>query len=290
MPPTIRSTSAVQIPPTPGTHEPDARSSCDKSPPVKTAVVEDVVDDVLAEYNAALAADPSLRSAAPDPEWEDYESILAKNPELMAPAMADRPKTFFVSKNKWECNHEGPEMPTDIENETAADGEDEGPATLVNECRGLCPSCLDPNTNPALKNETIIDGKVFYISKNKWECGHESDETRTDIEKDPLDIQSNKPSVLISEVRGICPTCMDRWHRLETGDVDGGAEDDGPASCPSSPPTYDEALEADTQYDDHNGDEEEADRLVAHVGLLDLDDGPTEGRTIERDLAVTEVD
>lgn len=193
----------------------------------------------------------------------------------MAPAVTDRPKTFFVSKNKWECNHEGPEMPTDIEKETAVDGEGEAPVTLVNECRGLCPSCLDPNTNSALKNETIIDGKVFYISKNKWECGHEGDETRTDIEKDPLDIQSNKPSVLISEGRGICPTCMDRWHRLETGDVDRGAEHDSPASVPSRPPSYDETLEADIQYDGQNGDEEEADRLVAHVGLLDLDDDLT---------------
>ncbi|KKZ68174.1 hypothetical protein EMCG_06134 [[Emmonsia] crescens] len=276
-PPTIQVTSSGQVPSAPGTNEAEA----DTSAPQEAIGTSDVPDDVLAEYNAALAANPSLQSNAPNPEWEDYETIIAKNPELMAPVLADKTKAFYKSKDKWECGHESPEIPTDIEKESN-DGDGEESDILINECRGLCSNCLDPNTNPALKNETVVDGKVIYMSKNKWECGHEGDETRTDIEKDPLDIQSGKPSILINEVRGICPICMDKWHKLESGDRDGGAERGGPSSDPagivsSSPPTYDEALETDGQY----GQDDE-DCLVAQVGLLDLDDGTAKGKGIER--------
>ncbi|PGG98367.1 hypothetical protein GX51_06854 [Blastomyces parvus] len=285
-PPAILAPPSGQVSPTPGTNEADTRSSTDHSLPTEATSTQDVADDVLAEYNAALAADPSLRSATPQAEWEDYETILAQNPELLAAVVTDKTKTFYTSKNKWECGHEGPEIPTDIEKEP---GDDDGgnSATLITECQGLCPHCLDPETNPALQKETIVDGKVFYMSKDKWECGHAGDEILTDIEKDPLDIQAGKPSVLINEMKGICPTCMEKWHKLETGDGDDGGELGGPSSGPagggsSSPPTYDEALEADGPYDQVD-EEEGEDRLAFQVGLLDLDDGPSKGKNAERD-------
>ncbi|EEQ92540.1 uncharacterized protein BDCG_07660 [Blastomyces dermatitidis ER-3] len=289
--PAIPVPSAGQVPSTPGTNEAVTRSLTDNSLPREATSIQGVADDVLAEYNAALAADPSLRSATPNQEWEDYETILAQNPELMAPIVANKTNIFYTSKNKWECGHEGPEMPTDIEKETDDDDDDgRESTTLINECRGLCPDCLDPDTNPALHKETIVDGKVFYMSKDKWECGHEGEEIRTDIEQDSLDIQADKPSVLINEVKGICPTCMDKWHKLESGDgEDGGDERGGPSAGPagtasSNPPTYDEALEANGQYDQ----DDEEDRLIFQVGLLDLDDGPTKGKNAERGGAAAE--
>ncbi|OJD25362.1 hypothetical protein ACJ73_03264 [Blastomyces percursus] len=292
-PPAIPVSYPGQVSPTPGTNEAETRSSTDNSLPREATSTQSVADDVLEEYKATLAADPSLRSATPNPEWEDYETMLAQKPELMAPVVANKTKTFYIFKNKWDCGHEGPEMPTDIERETNDDDDGGESATLIDACRGLCPDCLDPDTNPALQNETIVDGKVFYMSKDTRECGHEGEEIRTDIEKDLLDIQAGKPSVLISEVKGICPTCMDKWYKLETRDGENGGDERGiPSSGPagtasSNLPTYDEALEADGQYD-QDGEKEGEDRLVFQVGFLDLDNGPTKGKGAERGSPATE--
>ncbi|PGH06932.1 hypothetical protein AJ79_06405 [Helicocarpus griseus UAMH5409] len=244
-------------------------------PPARTtatAAATNEADDVLAEYNAALAADPSLRSAAQISEWEDYDTLIAKHPELMAPVVVTRKeKTFYKSKDKWDCGHEGPEVTTDIETE------DDEVGILINECRGLCPKCLDPTKNPALKREAVVDGKVYYMSKDKWECGHEGEETRTDIEKDPR----GELSVLINEMRGICPKCMEKWHKLDSKDDNDGVERRGPSCGPagriSSLPTYDEAREEEGQL----GTDDTADQLRTQIGLLDLDDGPTKGKGVQ---------
>ncbi|KAK2790760.1 hypothetical protein FQN51_002446, partial [Onygenales sp. PD_10] len=243
--------------------------------PKATSSAKDEEADILAELNAALAADPSLGAVAPKSEWEDYETLLANNPELMAPVSTPKGETtFYKSKDVWECGHEGPETSTEIEK----DSQDGGSDVLINEVRGLCAKCLDPKTNPALKDSAVVDGKVFYKSKDKFECGHEGPETSTDIELDPRDIGPDTVLVLINESRGICPTCTEKWTKLEAADSDGGepgGPSSGPAGLTAPLPTYDEAWEdnepparSDSPFDGAH----------TQLGLLNLDDGPAKGK------------
>ncbi|KAK2806758.1 hypothetical protein FQN50_005759 [Emmonsiellopsis sp. PD_5] len=245
--------------------------------PKATSSAKDEEADILAELNAALAADPSLGAVAPksQPEWEDYETLIANNPELMASVSTKGETTFFKSKDVWECGHEGPETETEIER----DSQDDGSGVLINEVRGLCARCLDPKTNPALKDSVVVDGKIFYKSKDKFECGHEGPETLTDIELDPRDIGPDTVLVLVNESRGICPTCKEKWTKLEAAADSDGEQPGGPSSGPSglaAPlPTYDEAWE---NNEPPPRSDSPFDGMHTQLGLLDLDDGPAKGK------------
>ncbi|ODH49774.1 hypothetical protein GX48_04152 [Paracoccidioides brasiliensis] len=243
------------------------------SPPIDSSTPH----QLTAEYKAAIASDPSLRATAPKPEWEDYETIIAQNPELMAPVVTNKEKLYYKSKVIWEC---GPEIITSIiEKESGDSGE---LPTFINECRCLCSKCLDPTSDPALRSEAVVDGKVFYMSsKDRWGCGHDGKQTRTEIEGAPLDIRLVKPSTLINEMKGICPTCMGEWHKLEPADGDNVAALSVPSCVPggnsNTLPKYDEVLESKDQMDKNDAAE---DYLPTQLGLLDLDDGPTKGKGV----------
>ncbi|EEH38203.1 hypothetical protein PAAG_01124 [Paracoccidioides lutzii Pb01] len=264
----------------PGAGEIAASPSIDSSTPHQLTATGAGADGVLAENKTAIASDPSLRATAPNPEWEDYETIIAKNPELMAPVVTNQEKLYYKSKVVWECGHEGPEIITSIEKESGDSGE---LSTFINEYRGLCSKCLDPTSNPAPRNEVVVDGKVFYMSsKDRWECGHDGKEARTEFEGwCPFDIRLVKPSTLINEMKGICPTCMEKWHKLEPTDGDDVAELSVPSCVPggncSTLPKYDGALGSEGQIGENDVAE---DYLPTQLGLLDLDDGPTKGKGV----------
>ncbi|EER23886.1 hypothetical protein CPC735_052560 [Coccidioides posadasii C735 delta SOWgp] len=108
------------------------------------------VDDeesILHELNEAIAANPELRAPTPKPaegEWEDFDRLLAENPQLAAPVVASpKSKSFYKSKDKWECRHEGEEIQTDIERDPG----DGTPEVLINEVRGICNKCMEKWVN-----------------------------------------------------------------------------------------------------------------------------------------------
>lgn len=95
---------------------------------------------VIAELEAAMAANPDLRPVTPQPaEWEDYDTILAQNPEIANP-VPGRKKEFYLSKDRWECGHEGDPVETVIERDVSEDGGSS--AILVNDIRGICEACM----------------------------------------------------------------------------------------------------------------------------------------------------
>lgn len=178
-------------------------------------------ESILRELNAALAANPALRAATPQPagdgEWEDFQRLLAENPELAAPVVAA--------------------------------GSGSGP-------------------------------KEYYKSKDQWECGHEGEETPTEIERDPSD---GTPAVLVNEVRGICEKCMARWVKLEEAASGAGSVGlGGSSSGPAGPPAYDQApiitqgLEVE---DDDDLDDDQHDERHPH-GVFEVDDGPGKGKSV----------
>lgn len=119
-------------------------------------------DTAIAELNRALEANPDLRGKTPRPpkdEWEDFDKLLAENPELAAPVPSTKPgaTAFYYSKDKWDCEHDGEPAKTEIER-LPIDGEQDGKnpetgeyyedAILVNAIRGICPKCLNKWTVP----------------------------------------------------------------------------------------------------------------------------------------------
>ncbi|KAK2740311.1 hypothetical protein FQN57_006191 [Myotisia sp. PD_48] len=104
--------------------------------PLPPAAPRDDEASILAELEAALAANPDLRAPPPaSGEWEDFEKLIAENPELANPV--GRAKEFYMSKDKWGCGHEGEPTMTEIEREPEESG------LLVNEMPGICPQCID---------------------------------------------------------------------------------------------------------------------------------------------------
>ncbi|KAF3484381.1 uncharacterized protein GIQ15_03705 [Arthroderma uncinatum] len=94
----------------------------------------------IAELEAAIAANPDLRPVTPQPaEWEDYDTILAQNPEIANP-VPGRKKEFYMSKDRWECGHEGDPVVTTIEHDAS---QGDAPAILINDVRGICEKCMD---------------------------------------------------------------------------------------------------------------------------------------------------
>jgi hypothetical protein len=118
--------------------------------------VSEGADSALAELEAALRDNPELRGKTPPPqqgEWEDFDRLLAENPQLAAPIKPARVSgtAFYYYKDRWECRHENEPVKTAIEREPVP-GEKDGidPATgqihpdalLINEIRGICPDCM----------------------------------------------------------------------------------------------------------------------------------------------------
>lgn len=94
-------------------------------------------ESILRELNAALEANPELRAVAPaEGEWEDFDRLLAENPEFAAPVAVA--KDYYKSKDKWDCGHEGQEVQTEIER----DPNDDTLVVLINEVRGICEACM----------------------------------------------------------------------------------------------------------------------------------------------------
>jgi hypothetical protein len=118
--------------------------------------VSDGADSAIAELEAALRDNPALREKTPPPqqgEWEDFDRLLAENPQLAAPIKLARGSVtaFYYSKDRWECRHENEPVKTAIEREPVP-GERDGidpttgqihpDALLINEIRGICPDCM----------------------------------------------------------------------------------------------------------------------------------------------------
>lgn len=131
--------------------EPQPQGNTHLSPnaPAITTTAPDDEASVLSELQAAIDADPSLRAATPQPrdEWEDYEKLLSQNPEIAKP-VPGRKKEYYMSKDKWECGHEGEAKQTDIELESGTSDEESGEMPiLINDVRGICPTCMEKWTN-----------------------------------------------------------------------------------------------------------------------------------------------
>ncbi|KAI1955351.1 hypothetical protein LOZ58_006801, partial [Ophidiomyces ophidiicola] len=158
---------------------------------------------ILRELQEALEANPELRAPTPRPinaEWQDFNHLVAENPEFGAPvSIALKP----------------------IE---------------------------------------------YYLSKDRWECGHEGKESQTDIEQDPFD---GTPKTLTNDVKGICKKCMEKWVKLESLLVS-GIEDLGGSSCgPAGPPAYDQLSQSIQKVAEDHGDDHDEPH-----GLLDVDSTP----------------
>lgn len=127
-------------------------------PPQPTAAPSSGQDDeasVLQELQAAIAANPSLRAATPQPktdEWEDFDKLMAENPDFAKP-VPGREKQFYMSKDKWECGHEGEAVTTSIER----DGDDQ--SLLTNDVRGICPTCMAKWTKLESQDEEALVGQ-----------------------------------------------------------------------------------------------------------------------------------
>ena len=129
----------------------------------------DICDDAsdsggsaVAELNRALANNPELRGKTPPPtqeEWEDFEKLLAENPELAAPVPSSAPNAsaVYYSMDVWPCKHESEPYKTSIER-VPHDDEQDGvnPATgefyedalLINHMPSICPDCIRKWTVP----------------------------------------------------------------------------------------------------------------------------------------------
>ncbi|KAK2803184.1 hypothetical protein FQN49_008879, partial [Arthroderma sp. PD_2] len=122
---------------------PDSEPDLDRTDPDVEPTPAPAADDgdaVIAMLEAAMAANPDLRPVTPQPaEWEDYDTILAQNPDIADP-VPGRKKEFYMSKDRWECGHEGEAVETTIEHDAF---QGESPAILVNDVRGICGPCMD---------------------------------------------------------------------------------------------------------------------------------------------------
>lgn len=102
--------------------------------------------------------------------------------------------------------------------------------------------------NPDFAKPVAGREKKFYMSKDKWDCGHEGEPTMTNIERDGDD----QASILTNDVRGICPTCMAKWTKLESHDeeatVGQGASSRDPFNT-GGPPAYEPANDNDNDSD-----------------------------------------
>ncbi|KAI1933734.1 hypothetical protein LOZ66_006379 [Ophidiomyces ophidiicola] len=175
------------------------------APAEQHATEED--ESILRELQEALEANPELRAPTPRPvdtEWQDFDRLVAENPEFGAPvSVASKP----------------------IE---------------------------------------------YYLSKDRWECGHEGEESQTDIERDPFD---GTPKTLTNDVKGICEKCMEKWVKLESSSVS-GIEDLGGSSCgPAGPPAYDQLSQSIQKFAEDHGDDHDEPH-----GLLDVDSTPGKGK------------
>ncbi|KAI1979273.1 hypothetical protein LOZ53_001091 [Ophidiomyces ophidiicola] len=176
------------------------------APAEQHATEED--ESILRELQEALEANPELRAPTPRPvdaEWQDFDRLVAENPEFGAPVpVASKP----------------------IE---------------------------------------------YYLSKDRWECGHDGEESQTDIERDPFD---GTPKTLTNDVKGICDKCMEKWVKLESSSVSGNEDLAGSSCGPAGPPAYDQLSQSIQKVaEDHHGDDHDK----SH-GLLDVDSTPGKGK------------
>ncbi|KAM5436364.1 hypothetical protein MferCBS31731_005855 [Microsporum ferrugineum] len=149
----------------------DSDTEVDRST-ISPAAAEDDGAAVIAELEAAMAANPGLRPVTPQlAEWEDYDTILAQNPDIANP-VPGRKKEFFLSKDRWECGHEGDPVETAIERDASRGDE---PTILVNDVRGICGACMDKwrrlesgGPQPAAQNSLSSSGLPSY--DQAWEA------------------------------------------------------------------------------------------------------------------------
>lgn len=128
--------------------------------------------------------------------------------------------------------------------------------------------------------------KQSYSSQTKWECGHESKPVGTDIEADvPLGAQSTttgdsgggwERSMLVDDVKGICPDCMEQWKKYEAGygsNIGEGSSHEIVADPPLC--TYTHIQSDDELYSSDEGSD--TDRLDVHFNQLGIDEDPEKG-------------
>lgn len=144
--------------PGPETPPTAAPSPCGDCPTCQELKEEEA--SILAELEAAIAANPSLRADNPKStpaQWEDYDDAIANNPDFAAPvASANREKKFFSLKEKWECGHEGNPYQTIIER----DGNDDEDALLISDIRGICSACMDKWNKLEERDEGVAGGSA----------------------------------------------------------------------------------------------------------------------------------
>lgn len=200
--------------PGPETSPSAAASSSEDCPTCQE--LKDEEASILAELEAAMAANPSLKADNPTPtsaQWEDYEDAIANNPDFAAPVAG--------------TNRE----------------------------------------------------KKFYSLKEKWECGHEGEPYQTAIERDGSD---DEDALLISDIRGICPACMDKWTKLEARDEGAAGGSAGPPGLPTYDQTWDDVGKANTKtpgdLSDDDGLPSSRTRFGRETNLSDHDEGPSKGK------------
>ncbi|EFQ96819.1 hypothetical protein MGYG_08742 [Nannizzia gypsea CBS 118893] len=124
--------------------EPDTnRTNSNNNQRSASTVPDDGGAAATAELEAAIVANPDLRPVTPQfAEWEDYDTILAQNPDIANP-VPGRKKEFYLSKDRWECGHEEEPVQTAIErNVSEGGGSNAEPAILINDIRGICEACM----------------------------------------------------------------------------------------------------------------------------------------------------
>ncbi|KAL1954227.1 hypothetical protein VTO42DRAFT_1507 [Malbranchea cinnamomea] len=120
---------------------------------------------------------------------------------------------------------------------------------------------------------------AFYWSKDKWQCGHEGEPTKTDVEreavegeqdgKDPATGNFLPEALLTNEIRGICSKCMEKWVLPSVKTVVEGGSSRDPADLPVAKPLPPDVLDVDKDEDD---------KLNTRVRALEIDDGPQKGK------------
>lgn len=139
---------------------------------------------ILAELEAAIASNPALKAENPgstEPQWEDYEEALAKNPDFAAPvATSNREKKYYFLKEKWECGHEGTPYQTAIERDSGDDNDED--ALLISDIKGICPACmekwtkLEEGVQDAAGGSSGPPGLPSY--SQSWETDHAKDHAK----------------------------------------------------------------------------------------------------------------
>lgn len=130
--------------------------------------LKDEEASVLAELEAAIAADPSLKAENPKSagaQWEDYEDAIAKNPDFAAPVATNREKKYYSLKEKWECGHEGKPYVTAIERDGGVDDKD---ALLVSDIKGICPACMAKWNKLEQRDEGSAGGSGLPAYSESW--------------------------------------------------------------------------------------------------------------------------